>query len=100
MTTYDATVLHRRTMNTSTTSYYGRKAIFVTLMILTSAGVDTNSRARESLHGRIECVTLDKRKPRQFISYEGVDNKAWDGRRHVKGAVLRLTNNSDCAILL
>ena len=70
------------------------------LMILTSAGVDPNSRAHEHLHTRIECVALDKRKPRQFISYEGVDHKAWDGRKHVRGAVLRLRNNSDCAILL
>jgi hypothetical protein len=49
---------------------------------------------------KLECAALDTRKPTQFISFESVDRSAWDGKKRVKGVVLRLTNNSTSDILL
>jgi hypothetical protein len=47
-----------------------------------------------------ECSAVDKGRPPLFISFERVDNKAWDGGKYVKGVLLRMRNNSGCAILL
>ena len=46
------------------------------------------------------CVALNKNRPPLFLSYERQDDKAWDGRRYVFGALLRLNNNSNCVISL
>lgn len=46
------------------------------------------------------CRALDKEKPPLFISYAGADDKAWDGERYVKGVLLRINNNSNCALTL
>ena len=44
------------------------------------------------------CSALDKSKPPLFISFESLDEKSWDGNKYVKGALLRLNNNSNCTI--
>jgi hypothetical protein len=46
------------------------------------------------------CSVLNKDHPLLFISFERVDDKAWNGDKYVKGALLRVRNNSNCAILL
>jgi len=44
------------------------------------------------------CSANDKGKPPLFISFVQPDDKSWDGEKSVKGALLKLTNNSNCRI--
>ncbi|HWS99230.1 MAG TPA: hypothetical protein VN256_03085 [Pyrinomonadaceae bacterium] len=55
--------------------------------------------AREAMPSlRSGCPALDKSKPPLLISYERPVAKVWDGDKDVPGVLLRLENNSDCAI--
>jgi photosystem II stability/assembly factor-like uncharacterized protein len=47
-----------------------------------------------------DCRTLNPKQPPQFISFTGRFYKAWDGEHYVRGVVLRLTNNSNCGVLV
>lgn len=78
----------------------GTGPVVFVLAVILSACLHPDSHAQERAGVRSECIALDKNKPLQVISFEGIDRKAWDGNKHVKGAVLRLTNNSSCAMLL
>ena len=44
------------------------------------------------------CSAIDKGKPALFISFAQLDDKSWDGEQSVKGALLKLNNNSNCRI--
>jgi hypothetical protein len=44
------------------------------------------------------CSAIDNSKPALFISFAQVDDKSWDGSKYVRGALLKLTNNSNCTI--
>src|SRR3954470_22859072 len=44
------------------------------------------------------CAAIDKNNPPLFISFEQFDDKSWDGDKYVKGALLKLNNNSNCTI--
>jgi hypothetical protein len=44
------------------------------------------------------CSAIDKDKPPLFISFAQLDDKSWDGEKSVKGALLKLNNNSNCRI--
>jgi hypothetical protein len=44
------------------------------------------------------CSPIDKTKPPLFISFAQLDDKAFDGSKYVKGALLSVTNNSDCRV--
>jgi len=44
------------------------------------------------------CSAVDKSKPPLFISFAQLDEQSWDGSKYVKGALLKLTNNSKCTI--
>lgn len=80
--------------------YHTRAVAPLFLIMLATTFFDPGSRLQESAESRVECSALDKSKPAQFISFEGFDRNAWDGKRYVKGLVLRLTNNSSCAMLV
>lgn len=79
---------------------YSRQVILVMLVTLMCAGIGSKLHAQGRADVTVQCVALDTTRPRHFISYERIDHEAWDGKRHVKGAVLRLTNNSKCSMLL
>lgn len=80
--------------------YHSSAVVPVFLIMLATTFFDPSSCLQESAGSRVECPALDKSKPAQFISFEGFDRDAWDGKRYVKGLVLRLTNNSGCPILV
>jgi hypothetical protein len=44
------------------------------------------------------CSAIDKTKPPLFLSFAQLDDKSWDGDKYVKGALLKLNNNSNCRI--
>lgn len=44
------------------------------------------------------CSAIDKSNPPLFISYAQLDDKSWGGSNYVKGVLLKLNNNSNCAI--
>jgi hypothetical protein len=44
------------------------------------------------------CSAIDKTMPPLFISFVQLDDKSWDGDKEVKGALLKLNNNSNCRI--
>jgi hypothetical protein len=74
--------------------------VVLVVMAILLASLDLYSPAQNRDGDKSECGTLDKSKPMHFISPGGMDRKAWDGGRYVKGVVLRLTNNCSCPILL
>lgn len=74
--------------------------VVLVMMAILLACLDPYSTAQNRAGAKSECVALDESKPTQFISLGGMDRKAWDGGRYVKGVVLRLTNNCSCPILL
>lgn len=75
-------------------------AVAPLFLIMIPTFFDRNSGIQEKTGSIVDCSVLDKNKPAQFVSFEGFDEHAWDGKRYVKGLVLRLTNNSGCAMLL
>jgi hypothetical protein len=54
--------------------------------------------AQEAAPSRQGCPALNKSKPPLYISYERPAAEVWDGDKSVPGVLLRLENNSDCAI--
>ena len=44
------------------------------------------------------CSAIDQSNPPLFISYAQIDDRAWNGSNYVKGVLLKLSNNSNCAI--
>jgi hypothetical protein len=66
-------------------------------MLLTPAfSYETFAQAGKA--GQTGCAGLDKSKPPLFISYEQPVDKAWAGNKYARGVLLRLNNNSNCAI--
>jgi hypothetical protein len=56
--------------------------------------------AQEDAVPQAGCSALDKSKPPLFISYENPADKAWAGDKYEKGVRLRLSNNSNCSIIV
>ena len=76
-----------------------RMVVIVVLMLAHSL-LQQQSLAQKPSQSLAGCEVLDKTKPHLFISYEATDVQAWNGRKNVKGVLLRLNNNSGCVISL
>jgi len=77
-----------------------RVVVIGLVLLLANALLPQQSFAQKPSQSQSGCEAIDKTKPHLFISYEATDVQAWNGRKNVKGVLLRLNNNSGCVISL
>ena len=70
----------------------------VVLPLLTTSSVTQQSYAESN--PQAGCSRLDKNNPPLFISFERRSEKVWANSKYQRGLLLRVNNNSNCAITL